>query len=577
MNKIKSKMSLRSRLLLSGVTSVALTGGAYGQVQATSPSQQPPGELAGDLTNETVFSLPQVRGVTAPNGAEDTRFVLGNILLEGGQDSLNARALQAAPQAGINLTIEELFEYAGLVQQLYLEAGYPLARVIVPAQDIQPEGGDFRIQIVNGYIDRIDTSALSEKVSGQVKKMLSPLVGNDTVTAAELERRVLLAGETNGVTLRTALTPGEDIGSATLVVTGGYRAVQAVLSVDNRIIEDAGREQATLSAAFNSVLGMGEQVVLTTATALNEPGLGPSALRSYVGISASAPVGVNGWSVGVQAIQASNSPDPVSPGVQFESEFFRTGISASYALRRARKRSTSLTLGFDASFEEQRLDLLANDVSLFADRTRVARIELSGYEIMGGGTSFSYDAQLSRGLNALGARTASDASTVRPLSRDGAEADFTKLSVEAVVHQNLSNTLNLQANLRAQSSFNAPLLRSEQISFVSANLVSGPPSGLVTGDRMVAARVEAQSNVRMNDSIRVQPYIAIAGGESHLERATVLERKHSGASSAGIGFRSQYQIAGNARLDVQLEWASVQSKDSHLERDWTGFSVALRY
>jgi hemolysin activation/secretion protein len=575
--KSKFYLSLRARLLLSGLTSAALVGTAHGQGQTTSPSQQPPGEVAGETQNDAVLSLPQVRGLLAPSGAEDTKFVLGAVVLEGGQPDLNAQAMQAAPSSGSTLSVAELFEFAGLVQRLYFEAGYPLVRVVVPAQDIKPAGGDVRILIVNGYIDGIDSSGLPGRVAGQVEKMLAPLVGDETITASELERRVLLAGDTDGLSLRTALTPGEGIGATTLVVTGEHRALETVVSIDNRVIEEVGREQVTFSAAFNSVLGAGEQFVLTTATALSDPGLGPSALRSYAGVSASAPVGVDGWSVGFQAMQASNAPDPIAAGIQFENEFFRAGVSTSYALKRTRKSSASLTLGFDASFEEQRLDLLGQEVSLFSDRTRVIRAGLSGYQSLSRTGALSFDAQLSRGLDGLGARAASDASNLRPLSRDGTDAAFTKLAFGATAVQKLSDELRLQATVRAQSSFNAPLLRSEQTSFVSPGLVSGPPSGLVTGDRMVAGRFEAQSSVRVTDTISIQPYLAVAAGESHLERATALERDHSGATSAGIGLRSQLQITDRSQLALQLEWASLDSDDTRLNRDWLGFSVSLRY
>ncbi|KCZ54268.1 hypothetical protein HY29_15165 [Hyphomonas beringensis] len=576
MTKKKSCSGLRAKLLMSGVASAALAGASYGQAQGTSPSQQPPGEVAGEMQSDTVLSLPQVRGLMAPPGAENSRFVVGGIVLEGGQPELNARALEAAPKSGATVTVADLFEFAGHVQQLYFEAGYPLVRVAVPAQDIQLNGGDVRLLIVDGYIDHIDSSALPDKVARQVEKMLSPLVGEQMVTADELERRILLAGDTKGLRLRTALTPGAEIGATTLVVTGEHQALNAVVSIDNRVIEDVGREQITFSAAANSVLGAGEQVVVTAATALDDPGFGSTALRSYLGVSASAPVGVDGWSVGFQALQASNAPDPVEAGVQFKSDFFRTGINASYALERTRKKSTTVSLGFDASFEEQNVELLANEVPLFSDRTRAVRAGLSGYRSLSSPGTLSYDVQFSQGIDGLGARGASEASVLRPLSREGADADFTKLNIGATALKKVSEQLWVRATVKAQSSFNEPLLRSEQTSFVSADLVSGPPSGLVTGDRMVAGRFEAQSNVRVNDLFNVQPYAAVAAGESHLEQVSQLERAHSGAASAGLGLRSQLQLTDRALMNLQLEWASIQSKDERLDRDWLGFSVALR-
>jgi hemolysin activation/secretion protein len=566
--------SLGARLLLTSVTSAVLSGVAHGQGQ--SPSQQPPGERAGEDKPDAVLSLPEPQGLRAPDGAELTSFVVGSISLEGGQPEINARAAALAPAAGTTLSVAELFAYAGRVQSQYFDAGYPLVRVVIPAQDIQPEGSNVRILIVSGFIEGIDSSALSGRVAGQVEKLLLPLIGDTTVSAGELERRILLAGDTAGLRLKSALTPGAEIGATSLIVTGDYKPVDAVISIDNRVIEDVGREQATFSLALNSLLGRGEQVVLTTATALSDPGLGETALRSYAGLSATLPVGTEGWSVGVQLLQASNAPDPVAAGVQFDNEFVRAGINASYALQRTRRASSVLSFAFDASYEEQQLQLLGLQASLFADRTRVARASVSGYSFLGDRAQVSYDAQVSKGIDGLGARSADDATALRPLSRDGADASFYKLSAGGSLTREVLEGLSLQASVRAQSSFNEPLVRSEQTSIVSPGLVSGPPSGSVTGDRMIAGRTEAQTLLRISDSVLLQPYVALAAGESHLEKPTALERRHSSASSMGIGVRTQFDIMDRRTLSAQLEWARVESSDERLDRDWLGFSVALK-
>lgn len=566
---------LGARLLLTSFTSAVLAGGAQGQGQ--SPSQQLPGEIAGEDRTDAVLSLPELRGLSAPEGAELTSFKVGAFFLEGGQAELNARAAAAAPPIGTTISVADLFEYAGFIQSLYFGAGYPLVRVVIPAQDIQPEGSQVRILIVGGYVERIDAAALPPRVSGQVEKLLRPLVGDESISAGELERRILLAGDTAGLRLKTALTPGTEIGATSLIVSGDYRLVEGVVSIDNRVTEDVGREQVTVSVGLNSLLGAGEQVVVTSATALNDPGFGPSALRSYVGVSASVPIGTEGWSVGVQVIQAGNAPAPVAAGVQFDNEFFRTGLSASYALQRARRASAAMSFGFDASYEAQRLRLLGLETSLFADRTRVARAGISGYGLFGEGGQINYDAQISKGIDALGARAASDASALRPLSRDGADANFYKLSAGGSLTQEVLEGLSLQASLRAQSSFNAPLVRSEQASIVSPGLVSGPPSGAVTGDRMIAGRMEAQIRMRVSDAITLHPYMAFAAGESRLEKPTALERAHSGANSFGVGLRSQINVTDRRLLSAQLEWAKVESNDPRLDRDWLGFSVALRF
>jgi len=220
---------------------------------------------------------------------------------------------------------------------------------------------------------------------------------------------------------------------------------------------------------------------------------------------------------------------------------------------------------------------LGLDASLFTDRTRVARASLSGYSLLGDNGQLTYEVQVSKGIDGLGARSASNATAVRPLSRDGADASFTKLSASGSIKFAVFEALSLQSSIRAQSSFNEPLVRSEQASMVSHGLVSGPPSGTVTGDRMIAGRMEAQTLVRIADSLNIQPYVSVAAGESHFEKPTALERRHSGASSIGTGLRTQFDIMNRNTVTAQIEWARVESNDQRLDRDWLGVSVALRF
>lgn len=573
-----SHFSSRAGLVLAVLAALASGGStafAAQQVPVT-PSQLPPGEAAVRPGPDARLSLPAVRGLQAPAGAAETTLIISEIAVEGGIETVTAQARAALPEPGARVSLEAVYAYAGLLQRLYFEAGYPLIRVVVPAQDIDPGGARLRILVINGFIDRVDVSALPPQLQRQVSRMLMPLVGNEAVSAEELERRVFLAGDTAGLTLRSLITPGEEIGGASLVLTGDYQPVSAVLSADNRLVETSGREQLTASLALNSLFARGDQFQLTAATALNDPRFGRSALRSYLGFSASVPVGVDGWSASVQLIHAASAPEPLTAAIGFDGEFFRVGLTTTYALRRSREASINVSLGFDASYEDQNINLAGLGVPLFADRTRVIRASVSGTHRLARG-QFGYDAQLSRGLSVLGARSSGDASTLRPLSRDGADADFTRLTAGVTLTQNVFGPLRLVADLRGQTSFNEPLLRSEQGSIIGAGLISAPPGGLVTGDRMIAGRVELQAYRQFGDDLVVQPFVALSGGESHLERPTALERAHTAATGPSLGVRATLGRPGSNMLSGQLEWTRLDSNDARLARDWFGFSVALRY
>ena len=543
----------------------------------SSPIQQLSGENAARPLSDAAISLPQAPNLTPPAGAEGLSFEVGSIRIMGGVEALNARALASAPQAGAIMSITQLYDYASALQRLYLEEGYPLVRVLVPAQDIQPRGSQVRILVVNGFIETIDTGTLHPRVRGQIAQILSPLLKDENVTAKELERRILLAGDTAGVRLRTALAPGEAAGGVTLVANGDFKSFDGVISIDNRVLDDLGREQITLSTAFNSLLGGGEQIVLTTATSLEDPGIGTAVLRSFMGLTASAPIGRDGITLGANAIYASNAPAETVTGLRFDNEFWRIGINASYALVRTRRASSTLTLGFDASSEEQRVDFAGIQAPLFKDRIRVLRFGIAGYTRPGPASVLNYDLHFSQGINILGARSASDASVLLPLSRDGSDTDFSKLEAGVSVLHEVTEALRLHASLRGQTGFGNPLMRSEQASFTTPGLLSGPPPGSVVGDRMAAARLEVQSPKSVSDSMTVEPYSAVATGHSRLERPTAFELPESDANAFGLGLRSLLSLNAKVNLSAQIEWMRITSDDQRLDDDWLTFAVALRF
>src|SRR3546814_1072855 len=63
--------------------------------------------------------------------------------------------------------------------------------------------------VVEGFIERVDTDRVPPLVRKRVAALLAPLVGRDDVTLPMIERRLLLAADTPGATLHSALAAGD--------------------------------------------------------------------------------------------------------------------------------------------------------------------------------------------------------------------------------------------------------------------------------------------------------------------------------------------------------------------------------
>jgi hemolysin activation/secretion protein len=130
---------------------------------------------------------------------------------------------------------------------------------------------------------------------------------------------------------------------------------------------------------------------------------------------------------------------------------------------------------------------------LSEDRLRIVRFANDGDVLTPWGATISGRATASFGLDALGARTAAEATPLLPLSRQGADATFQKFDVMLNYYQSLLDHLAVSLSARAQTSFNSPLLRSEQIGIANTTGLSAFDAGTIVGDEGYVVRAELQS------------------------------------------------------------------------------------
>lgn len=162
-----------------------------------------------------------------PKDAEKLSFVLLGFDIEGEfEEFVAARRELAAPLIGRRVTVAELFTFATKLQEVYVRAGYLLARVVVSPQELS-EKARVKLQVIDGFIERVDATALPPAVRGRVAAVLQPLFQKRHLLQRELERRLLLAGDTPGLELRSTFAAGDEIGGSVLILTGPHRPITA--------------------------------------------------------------------------------------------------------------------------------------------------------------------------------------------------------------------------------------------------------------------------------------------------------------------------------------------------------------
>ncbi|MDE2602920.1 MAG: ShlB/FhaC/HecB family hemolysin secretion/activation protein [Bradyrhizobium sp.] len=539
-------------LLLSGVPAVAQTAS-----QIVPPSFRP------DLSHGGGVVVPGGAGLATPAGAEKLTVKLSGVNVVGGLPQLaQATAELKARLSGRRVTGAEIFAAARELEAAYAQAGFVLVRVILPPQHLV-NGATLRLVVVDGFIERIETKNLPEQVRQRIERLVGPLTGQRGMTLRELERRVLLAGDTPGVLLRSTLAPGKQEGGTVLVLEATYQPVTGLITVDNTLSQALGQPTLGVGLDLNSVMGAGELIYLRASGYPDGTFLNDNPRDRILAAGINLPLWVDGLSFNAEYTDAHTMPER-QVGLQSQSAFDRLSLRLRYAWLRGRSANFNSELAFDA--EDESVDIVAAGVPipLSLDRLRVLRFANDGDVLMPWGATLSGRLTASFGLDGLGARTAADATALLPLSRQGADADFSKLDVSLGYLQPVLEHLVLSASARAQTSFDKPLLLAEQIGIANTSGLSAFDAGTVVGDAGYVVRGEVQSPWALPTPLAgigavLAPYLFAAYGEVKLYQPTVLEAGSVRASSYGGGLRIGGAKAGtlmNATLSLEYGHAN---------------------
>ncbi|MBR0893945.1 ShlB/FhaC/HecB family hemolysin secretion/activation protein [Bradyrhizobium tropiciagri] len=566
----RPRFSLRARPRWIRCAAACVTGLAFSATYestafAQTASQITPPSFRPNLERPGGFSLPGAPGLATPAGAEKLFVRLSGVRVEGGFSELrNATAALEARLIGKPVSGAEIFAAARDLEAAYAAAGYVLARVILPPQKLV-DGSRLRLVVIDGHIQRLELKGVPERVRGRIGSLLAPLQGKHHVTQREIERALLLAGDTPGVILRSTLAPGEGQGAAVLVIEASYQPVSGMVSIDNSLSKALGQTVWGVGLDFNSVAGLGELIYLRA----NGHPEGDEFFGSYprnrtLAAGAVVPLWIDGLSFNPEYTQSRTTPLPQA-NVATTDLFERMSLRLRYSWLRSRMLNYSQELSFDAQDETNSLFVGADPVPLSRDRLRIVRFTQDADYYTPWGATLSGRLRASFGIDGLGARGLNEATVLLPLSRQGADASFQKLDGSLNYYQSFMEHLAVNLAVRAQTSFGQPLLASERYSVADTASLSAFDTGSIIGDSGFVTRGELISpwtlpiqNVPFGAV--AMPYIFGAYGEVRQVKPTALEVPVTRASAFGGGVRFGSAVPGTlSNGTLQVEYAHGES------------------
>lgn len=505
------------------------------------------------------IDIPATAGAATPKGGEQLSLRLGRVTIDGAFPELSAQnAILVARLQDKKVTIADLFAAANELEQAYARAGYVLVRVSVPPQRLV-ERGPVRIVVVDGFIEAVKTDGVPERFRRPVGERLEGLIGRRHVTLADLERALLIAGGLPGMKLKSALSRGQQLGGALLVVEGEDPLFSTTVTTDRRLPAVLGRWETSATIGINGALGHGEELYLSTTTGygLDKYGFLTPPLRT-VGVGAVVPMGEDGVVFNPEYTNSRTQPKPLPGSPPVIGQLNRFSMRGSYPVVEDRAQTFTLDSAIEVTDQLLFSPLFASDLS--HDDYAALRVGASWQRLTPWGAPLLLHAQFSRGL---GGRNASDAKAESvPLSRQGASPYFAKLNVDAHLLQALPDDFHLDVIGKGQWTFARPQLSSEQFSLDGPDAVSALPSGSLSVDAGATGRVEFGRTIALTGlpvPLTLSPYLFGAAGWGRIYLPTFVERSIVSGAAFGVGLKSDWSVSHIGSGNMAVEFARQYS------------------
>mgnify|MGYP001259493330 CR=1 FL=1 len=294
-------------------------------------------ELRHPPAGEPALKPPAIQKLEADAGAR--RVTVRRIVIEGATliPVAELEAL-AADRIGQSLTLAELEELAQRITLHYQQRGW-YARAYLPQQDVSD--GVIRIEVLEGRYEGSRLSSESQRASaGFIEGVVTHRLRiGEPLSAADLERGILIANDLPGVRVTGLLEPGQARGATRLSLKlEDAPLLSGDIGLNNNGAKTTGTIQAVGGAALNNLTGIGDRISVRGLRADRVGNL----LLSY-----SLPLGHDGWRLSAQASALSYRLGDRFKPLDAKGRANTAGLSLSYPLIRQSERNLGLSLGYE--------------------------------------------------------------------------------------------------------------------------------------------------------------------------------------------------------------------------------------
>jgi hemolysin activation/secretion protein len=519
---------------------------------------------------ESNFSIEAPHRSAVPRAVDEIHFKLNDIRIVGAV-TIPASSFRNlyADLLGKDVTLANIYDVADGIERAYRAAGYPLVRAYVPPQRVKD--GIFTINIVEGYVATVSVEGADDKTQDRVRSYLSDVVGQRPLRLKSIERGLLLSNDLPGASATGVLRPAPDTpGASDLVVTVTQPKFTGGLSADNRGSKYSGFWTLGGDVEVNSILTGGDQL-------MGDVTMSPNSLEQIGGdLRYRTPIGSDGLVGSLNGRYTHGEPGSLLHSFGTHTDSYAFGPRVSYPFIRSR----DWTVTFDAGFTVQDARVKFTTpllVPISHDKWRVLDVDVNWIQgdILGGSFAGTFD--IAKGLDIFGAsRDTTPPPIVPPLSRVGANIDFTKFSGGLRYTHPIVGNLGVSLSMQGQFSLDR-LIAGEQIAFGGSQIGRGYDPGAITGDHGLGGSFELRYTQRLNEDwiSMVQPFAFFDAAGTWYRGSSTLSNDY--LDSTGVGVRAWFAENITASVEADRTLHAVLGSDNGKKATKVLVDVAIRF
>jgi hemolysin activation/secretion protein len=333
---------------------------------------EPPAPLA--QPGGQAISLPST---VAPKGAEHINVLVRDVQIVGmtvyTQEQM---APLYADLIGHEVTLQAVYDLAQKITTKYGNDGYVISRAIVPPQQLNPGGATVRIQVIEGYVDKVEWPSVLDKFRDFFTYYTSRITAERPANIHTIERYLLLAGDLPGLKFKNSLKPSAaNQGAATLIVEVVISPFDWSARIDNRGPPGQGPLEFLASATINNLLHVHDAFTFSYAGPFK-----PEELKYVYGLYSQV-LNAEGLQFFIDASDGWGRPElspdfqAIAPNYRTKSVVVESGLT--FPWMRTRERNLSTTLLAFASNNEAFTPAVPDFAPSSNDRLRGGRFKVN--------------------------------------------------------------------------------------------------------------------------------------------------------------------------------------------------------